>query len=210
MTQDTTNETVFGNPDGPADVKINQPSIVDQVLDLDDFLAGDVRLAERTARFSIKPDLEAKIEDLNAELAGKLDAQGRPRTDIDQALGDGARSADAVSLDIEEVTAEYQASMRSVRMRQIDTDEWTEFLAAHKKALAEGVPYPSDFYEDLIVRTAVAPPFTADQVKQLRKRVGQAQFQELCSTAWNVNTESGVSVPKSLLSSAVLRQRQQG
>jgi hypothetical protein len=56
----------------------------------------------------------------------------------------------------------------------------------------------------------VAPRMTVEQVRALRKRVGRPVYDTLFNTAWAVNTRSGVSVPKSLLSSAVLRQQPLG
>jgi hypothetical protein len=100
--------------------------------------------------------------------------------------------------------------MRSVRMRQMDEDDWTAFQATHKSVLNDGPPYPAAFYEDLIVKTAVAPKFTVAKLQSFRKKVGHPAFNELAQTAWAVNTASGVSVPKSPLSSAVLRHLQRG
>ena len=185
-------------------------SIVDTILDLDDFLSGDVRRAEKTARFCTRPDLEADIETLNAELDALTDSQGRPLPVIDRAVGDSSRSAHLVASEIAEKQREYAAAMVSVRFRQIDEDEWTAFLERHKKALEDGVPYPPVVYEDLIARTAVAPKFSVEQVRAFRAKVGHPVFQELAGVAWAVNTQSGVSIPKSLLSSGVLRQQGRG
>lgn len=187
-------------------------SIVDNLLDLDEFLSGDVRRAEKTARFCTKPELEARIEDLNAELDSLTDSQGRSLAEPDQDLAGGGRSAAVVSSEIRDLEREYAAAMVSVKMRQLDEDEWTEFLARHKKALDAratdpGLPYPPDFYEDLISRTAIAPTFTQQQVAEFRAKVGHPVFAEVAGVAWVVNTQSGVSVPKSWLSSAVLRQQ---
>lgn len=185
-------------------------SIVDTILDLDQLLSSDVRLAEKSYRFSIRPDLEAEIEDRHAELDGLTDSQGRPLPILDQAVGDGGRSAHVVASEIQELQVEYAASMRSGRVRQMDEDDWTAFQTRHKKALGEPPPYPAEFYEDLIVRSAVAPRFTVEKLQAFRKKVGHPAFNEIASAAWQVNTNSGVSVPKSLLSSGVLRQQQQG
>jgi hypothetical protein len=181
-------------------------SIVDNILNLDEFLSGDVRRAEKTARFCTSPELEAKIEELNAELDSLTDSQGRPLPVVDQAVGDGERSAHVVASEIQAAQREYAAAMVSVRFRQIDEDEWTAYLARHKKVLDEGLPYPAVVYEDLISRTAIAPRFTVEQVRTFRSKVGHPVFQELAGVAWAVNTQSGVSVPKSSLSSGVLRQ----
>lgn len=186
------------------------PSIADTILNLDELLSSDVRLAEKSARFCTKPDLEAKIEDLHAELDGLTDSQGRPLAPVDQSIADGGRSAQVVALEIDELQKEYAAAMRTVRLRQMDEDDWTAFMERHKAVLTELPPYPPDLYEDLIVRSAVAPRLSVEDLRKLRKKIGHPAFNEIADAAWRVNTSSGVSVPKSSLSSAVLRQQQHG
>jgi hypothetical protein len=218
-------ETPFGNPDaitnGAGEPLRTVPSIdaeesiVDSILKLDEFLSGDVRRARKSAIFYTRPDLEARLDDLDEEFASLTDAQGRPRPVIDQPLdggGDGGRSAQAVMLEREEVAAEYAASRVRVEMEQLDEDDWTAHMARHKKTLDEDAPgpYKPEFYEETIALSAVAPRMTVEQVRALRKRVGRPVYDTLFNTAWAVNTRSGVSVPKSLLSSAVLRQQPLG
>jgi hypothetical protein len=185
-------------------------SIVDQVLDLDDFLASDIRLALKQASFYTRPDLEAQIEERNAELDALTDSQGRPLPVLDRAVGDGARSAAVVAQEVADLQAEYAASRRVIVMQQLDEDEWAEFQTKWKAAVAEDPPYPPDFYVDLISRCAIRPPLPADKIPAFRKRVGAPAFDVIWQTAWQLNTQSGVSIPKSLLSSTVLRQQQHG
>lgn len=206
-------EHPFGNPDEQHHngVDIDHGSIVDTVLKLDEFLSGEVRRAEKSAAFYTRPDLEATIEDLHAELNALLDSNGRPLRPVDQDLADGARSAAVVQQELRDVQAEYAASRRTVRMRAMDEDEWAAFQGRHRAVFSEGLlPYPPEFWEDLIVRSASAPRFTPEQLREFRAKVGHAVYDELASTAWAVNTSSGVSIPKSSLSSAALRQPTQG
>lgn len=226
-------ETPFGSPDA-ADTAIvtdglgnvlngakAASSIVDTLLDLDELLSSDVRLAERSAIFYTRPDLEARIGELNAELDGLTDSQGRPQTPVDASVGDGVRSAHVVALEIREAEQKYAASKRIANLRQMDEDDWAAFLQRHKAALAEDPPYPPDFYEDLIVRSNArliidaetgefGKPFTAEQVRGFRKKFGHPAFNEIFQAAWAVNSQSGVSVPKSWLSSAVLKHIEHG
>lgn len=185
-------------------------SIVNEILDLNDFLATEIRLAVKQAAFYTRADLEAPIEGLNAELNSLTDSQGRPLPVVDAAVGDGERSAPAVAQELLAVQREYSASRRVILMQQLDQDEWTAFQARWKEALAEDPPYPPAFYEDLITRSALKPKMTVEQLREFRKRVGAPAFDEIWRAAWDVNTQSGVSIPKSLLSSAVLRQSQPG
>jgi hypothetical protein len=185
-------------------------SIVDTVLDLDDFLSGDVRLALKQASFYTRADLEAEIEELNAELDSLTDSQGRPLPVLDPSMGDGERSAPVVAQELLELQREYARSRRVIVMQQLDEDDWAAFQAQWKDALTQQPPYPPEFYADLITRCALRPPIPADKIGAFRKRVGAPAYEEIWRTAWAVNTQSGVSIPKSLLSSAVLRQGQPG
>lgn len=194
-------------------------SIVDDVLNLDSFLAGDVRRAEKTARFCTRPELEARIEELHAELETLTDNQGRPLPVIDQSVGDGERSALVVASEVAAVQREYAAALATVRLRAMDEDDWSAFQARHKKTLNEGeLPYPPEFYEDLISCSEPLITFpggkpekvSRERIPQLRKALGHTAYNEIAQTAWNVNTSSGVSIPKSPLSSAVLRQQMPG
>lgn len=199
------------NGTGPVAVAVDvEKSIVDTVLDLDDFLAGDVRLALKQASFYVRADLEAEIEELNAELDSLTDAQGRPLPILDAAVGDGERSASVVAHELADLQKEYARSRRVIVMQQLDEDEWAEFQAKWKTALNNAPPYPPEFYVDLISRCAIRPKIPADKLPEFRKRVGAPAFDNIWRTAWEVNTRSGVSIPKSLISSAVLRQQQPG
>lgn len=191
----------------PADVG---RSIVDELLDLNDFLSGDIRLAVTQAAFYTRPELEADITSLNAELDSITDSQGRPLTEVDPAVGDGERSVPVVQQELLAKQRQYAASRRVVLMQQLDVDDWTAFQEKWKEAMAGSPPYPPAFYIELITRCATNPKIDAENLAQLRKRVGQPAYDALWRSAWNVNTESGVSIPKSLLSSAVSRQQQRG
>lgn len=203
--------TPFGDPSlgddtAPAPA-LREPSIVDTILELDAFLSAEVRLAEKTARFCTRPDIEADIDALELELEQLVDANGKPR-DNDPALGEG-RTAYDVAAEIQERRHEYAAAMRSVRMRQMDDTTWQAFRDKHSAAFGDDVDLPARrvMYDDLLVASAAAPKLTHAKLEQLRGRVGSPQIDELVNTAWHVNTQSGVSVPKSLISSAVLRQQ---
>jgi hypothetical protein len=157
-----------------------------------------------------RADLEAEIEQLNAEYDSLTDAQGRPLPVIDQAVGDGGRSATVVYAELMAKQREYFESRTVVLMQQLTEDDWAVFLAQWKDALAKDPPFPPDFYAELITRSAIKPRITLDQFAQLRKRVGRPVFDELWRTAWAVNTQAGVSIPKSWFSSPGPRPQQPG
>lgn len=203
--------TPFGDPSlgddtAPAPL-LREPSIVDTILELDSFLSAEVRLAEKTARFCTRPDIEAQIDALELELEQLVDANGKVR-DTDPALGEG-RTAYDVATEIQTARHKYAAAMRSVRMRQMDDTSWQAFKEKHSDAFKDDVDLPARrvMYDDLLVESASAPKITPAKLEQLRTKVGSPQIDELVNVAWHVNTQSGVSVPKSLISSAVLRQQ---
>jgi hypothetical protein len=195
-------------PTNPFVVADKEPSIVDTILDLDALLSADVRRAEKTARFSIRPDLEARLDELQGELEGLTDETGRPILEPDAAVGTGGtRTAEVVAQEWREVQAEYAASMRSVRMRQIPDEDWAAFETKWRAEIKSEDPKPQAFWDELIVATAHTPAIPADKVKAMRKQLGRPAMDELGLVAWRVNTSSGVDVPKSRLVSAVLRPR---
>jgi hypothetical protein len=199
----------FGSPNtgpGAPPIEIPTVSIIDTILQLDALLSADVRRAEKTARFCTKPWLEADIDELKAELEQLVDANGDPLPHGEAALGDQVRTPEQVALQIQTLQAEMGAAFRSVRMGQLSSDDWQVFKAKWRKVLDKGAPYPNEFYDDLIGQSALRPQIPAEKAAELRKLLGDPQMDEMASAAWAVNAESGVSIPKSLLSSHVLRR----
>lgn len=184
-------------------------SIVDNVLNLDEFLAADIRLAQTQAAWYTRPDLEAQIEELNAELDSLTDTYGKPLPVIDADLEEG-RTAAVVVGELAAAQKAYAASRTYILMRQLDQDDWDAFQTTWKDALAKEPPYPAEFYADLISKCAIKPEIPVHKVAELRKKVGAPAFDAIWSAAWKVNTRSGVSIPKSLLSSAVQSQLPRG
>lgn len=201
----STNPFVAPTPDDPA----AEPSIVDTILDLDKLLSSDVRRAEKTARFCTEPWREARIDELQIELEGLTDDQGNPLDDAEASVAAG-RTARTVALELREEQRAYAATFRSVRMRQLPADDWRAFQAKWKSDLEAGGPFPDAMWDELIAASAFLPKITEAQVAQMRAKLGHPQVDELGATAWNVNATAGVSVPKSQLSSVVLRRTRPG
>lgn len=184
---------------------IKEPSIVDQILELDDFLSGDVRRAEKTARFCLKPDLEASIDNLHAELATLVDENGRP-AEGEQSMGGTERTAEIVALELHAVQTEMAEAFRSVRFRAMPDTDWVAYKEKYRKEMENFEVGKGPMWDELIVKCALAPAFTAAQLADFRTKVGTAVIHDMSLTAWNVNTQSGVSIPKSSISSAVLKR----
>jgi hypothetical protein len=187
----------LGNPDAPPPVPA--ASIVDTILDLDELLSADVRRAEKTARFCTMPWLEGDIDELEYALEALLDENGNP--------GEGQDAeAERIAREIQGKRVEYGKAFRSVRMGQLPADQWAAFKTKHRETLEKGAPYPDSFYDDLIAVSALRPPMPIEKVRELRTKLGDPQMDELSAKAWQVNAESGVSIPKSPTSSLVLRR----
>jgi hypothetical protein len=215
-TPDTAPASPFGTPNpGPAAAAgpaIDPPvvSIVDTILQLDAFMSGDVRRAEKTARFCAKPWLEADIDELVFELESLVDPMGNPLPAGEHAVGEQVRTPEQVALEIQTLQAEMGAAFVSVRMAQLTSDDWQAFRAKWRKVIDGPPPYSNEMYNELIEVSAKTPKITADQAAELRTKLGDPQMDALAAAAWAVNTQSGVSIPKSPLSSLVLRRAVHG
>lgn len=201
---DTTEQNPLIKPETP---RIDEPSIVDTILNLDELLSADVRRAEKTARFSTKPWLEGEIEELEVHLDQLTDGRGNPLRSGETSLAEASNPAYAVAQKIEEMRRELADSFVSVRVQQLPADQWMAFEQKHREALDKGAPYPNEMWDELIVKCAIAPKMTLDQVRSLRSKLGHPPMHEIALKCWNVCTNAGVSVPKSPLSSHVLRQQ---
>jgi hypothetical protein len=194
-------DSPLGTPNPAAAATAEPPavSIVDTILNLDAYLSGDVRRAEKTARFCTKPWLEADIDELVYELESLTDETGNPQQGQDEA-------AREVAVKIQTLQAEYGAAFVSVRMGQLPSDDWRAFRTKWRETLDKPGEKPNTFWDALIETSALRPTITAAQAAQLRKKLGDPQMDVLAAAAWDVNTKSGVSIPKSPLSSHVLRR----
>jgi hypothetical protein len=202
----STDTNPFVKPDSGVDADL---SIISTILDLDELMSADVRLAERTVTIYTRPDIEARIDALEAELGELLGPNGELPSEMDASLGD-ADQARAYELadEIEIARKEYAASGRQIRVRQLPSDDWTAFRARHKKALDAGRPYPDDMWSELVSLSAVEPTLSKEQVGKLRTVLGAPVLHMLSGACFSLNTEAGVSVPKSRLSSLVRKQRE--
>lgn len=205
-----TDAAIGTTPDDLSPSDTAEPSIVDTILDLDALLSADVRRAEKTARFCTEPWREARIDELNAELDSLTDDNGMPLDSaVDQAVGETGRTALTVAMELRDEQRAYAAAFRSVRMQQLPSSGEGSFSEYKKKwdaAISAGPEYPLEMVRELVTGCAVAPKISPAQFDSLVQKFGEPQVQELWITAWQVCANSGVSVPKSPLSSAVLRR----
>lgn len=202
----------LGNPAAPVAAHRQIPTAIEAVqniLDLDALLSSaEIHRAEKTATIYLRADLEGDWDRLEAELDLLTDSTGKPYPRPEGGLDEVRRTAQQVAAEIEALQDEYGASAQSVRFRQRPADEWQAFLDTHKGS--DDGTRPPEFWNDLIAFAAVGPPMTVAQVAQLRTKLGAPQMTTFGNAAWNVNAQSGVSIPKSLLSSHVLKQASRG
>lgn len=165
------------------------------MLDLDEFLSSEPRLAEKTAYFLTKPHLQGDIEALEQQLALVTDDRGRPTPDR-SAAGDEHLAA-TLAQAIEAKRTELRESARGVRVRQLSSTEWQAFGAAHREALDNPEsPKRPVMWAELIAACAIAPTMTLEQVHKLRATVGDPQIDEIRLACWDVCTTSGVAIPE--------------
>lgn len=184
--------------------------IVKTILDLDELLSADVRLAEKTVVVYLKPWLEADIDALDIELEGLVDDMGRPLADEEESLsGGGGRTAQMVAAERQAKEREYAASGRNIRVKQLEPEEWAAFRKKWRTPMADATSEQrTEMWNDLIAQCAIAPTISPEKVVEMRRRLGSTQMERVASACWEVNTQSGVSVPKSLISSRVLKRQE--
>lgn len=184
---------VFGTPtpEPPADRRI---WTVEEIL-------AEAKLPERHARICLRADLEAEHEQIVAELASLIDAQGHVIEDEERAAGEGSVVARVQGLAArdEQVLSQMREAMWFPLFRGLSTEALQEFNAQHypKKPDKNGDIDLSGYNVLLIAETAVEPRLTPDQVRALRGKLGAKAYKQLVDTAQSVCVRGGVDVPKS-------------
>lgn len=167
----------------------------ERVLDLE-ALMSSARRVERVVRLCLRPDLEAEYAALGDELGNFVDASGKllKREDGDEkSLSDRNR---AVEIDerMGELRRQMLAESYTVRFRGMSETEFTAFEDVH---LGEGEKRTTEYWNKLLVQTAIAPKMTIDQVRALRDQLTFSQVNALITAAFEACTEGGLDVPKS-------------
>lgn len=190
----------------PADAE-ELGSIVDTILELDQLLSADVRRAEDVFRLYRRGDLLAKITELHEWLAALTDDMGRPLSPGDEeALGEGGQVR-ALALELEETRKQCLRESGLVRLLQLEADDWEAFKTKWKSELAKPEGPATRMWNALIAATISEPAGVTDtSVIKMRQLYGAPQIDALGKACWDINTQAGVSVPKSPLSSLVLKR----
>lgn len=162
------------------------------------------KLPEKYARVCIRADLQARHDQILAELSTLVDPNGEVLGDPDAALGDTTKAARAqhLSADLSAVEQEMRDSMWFPLFRGLSQDALAVFNEKHapKKLDANGAPSMKDLREYqaiLIAECAVEPPMSVEDVKALRTKLGTKAYGTLYATANEVCTKGGVDAGKS-------------
>jgi hypothetical protein len=178
-----------------------------RLLTVEDVLAS-ARLVERTATICLRADLRAEHDRILDELGTLVTASGEVIDDDDEgAISDQSNASRARELadQLQKVQRQMRASMWHVRFRALPSDEWTTFKKMWWPKGKE--PDMTEFRTKIIAACAIQPPITEDQVRELRKKLGASQLNELSDTAFDACTAGGIDVPKSPNSWANLAQQ---
>ncbi|MCZ4497888.1 MAG: hypothetical protein JWQ74_441 [Marmoricola sp.] len=184
---------------------LTDTSIVDTVLDLDEALSGDVRRAERTARFCIKPWLQGDLDELEAELADLVDDRGQPLEKPGDAPLAGGRDYLAVMAEYRAKQEEFVAAMRTVRVQAMEPTAWEAFKAKWAKQI-DAEKMSAAMRKEIVTECAIRPTISLAKYDALMEAFGEASMAAIGRQAWAACDHTGVDVPKSRVFSAVQRQ----
>lgn len=177
-------------------------SIIDTILDLDALLSADIRRPEKLARIALRPDLEADLDHVDALIdraAQDLRAAAKVKA-ADAGLGEGGQAhGDPAGLlqRRRAIAAEMHENTFAVRLRAMPGEAWDSFEAEHKATILDRDADRGPMLDALVVACAIAPKIDAKQMAKLRQGLSPVALAELRNTAWLVNNQSGVDVPKS-------------
>lgn len=166
---------------------------IERVLDLDAVMSS-ARRVERVVRICLAADLEAEYYDLQEELSELVDVNGKPLndTETETAIGEQNRIVE-ISERMRELRAKMRAESYTVRFRGMPESEWAGFEKANRTSSGAT---KDDYFNRLVVETAVAPTFTIDQFRALRDKLGLAQISAMVDAAYDACTQGGLDVPK--------------
>lgn len=167
--------------------------------DIEEIIAS-AKPKEQTVPVCVRGDLNARIEDLERQLA---DAQGwKPATLAE------ASPVRALAEQIEACRAEMKEHEHVFRFRAIEPRAWSDLLAAHPGDKDKGEVFNDAFPAAAVAACAVDPVMNVDQVERLSNVLNQGQWDELFTAAWRCNTRS-LEIPFSVLASATLSNTEQ-
>lgn len=186
---------VFGVPGGH-DHDAHQPPATARQWSIDEILE-EARLPEKYARVCLRADLDAREEQLLAQLGSLVDAQGELLEDAEASMGEetAASRAREIHDELRAVQAEKRAAMWFPLFRGMCPDDRDVFNEKYypKKDGADLTGY----HARLIAECTVDDDITYEKVLRLRRKLGGGAYGQLVQTAVWVCTRGGVDVGKS-------------
>lgn len=195
----------FGTPDAHVDLDIPAP----QAWSVDEILAM-AKTPEKRARICLRADLQARHDQILAELMTLVTTSGEIIEDPERSSGEESNESRAIALNNEltQIQRQMAGAMWHPLFRGLSSDAIAVFNKAHwPKADKDGKTDLTEYNFLLIAECAVDPVLTVDQVRALKKKLGSAAYAQLVKTAQDVCTEGGVDVPKSPVSLRNLTQQ---
>lgn len=188
----------IGRPDLDAP---STPLTVEQILEI-------AKLPERRAEVCLKPDLQARFDELVSELSTLVNDRGELLEEAEASLGESTAKSRAIEIsdEIESVRKEMAGSMWRPLFRGKTSDDLAVFNKKHYPENAKPGTSLAEYYNLLIAECAVEPPMTVEGVKAMRAKLGHKAISSLVETANRVNV-GGIDVPKSPISSLALTER---
>lgn len=168
---------------------------VEQALnvDIDSWLA-QAKPPRRSVTVYGRGDLYARIQDLRVQ-ADRLDAAEIPGDTRPGKPGDDLRAqADALAEQIE-------SSRLVLHIRGALLEERLELVEKHENDSSDSPGAGLAYTIELMSRCIVQPGMTADQVRKLRRSIGEAQWHQVVDALENA-TQEPISVPLSRAGSA--------
>lgn len=185
--------SVFEKPDATRpEIDLDTPGrqlTVAQILDA-------AKVPEKRASVCIRLDLQARYDELFAELGTLVNARGELLEDAEASMGDVSAASKARAIN-DQLTA-VQAEMAKAMWRPLFRGMTSEDLAVFNKKN----PYPdkpgadlAPYHNKLVAACAIDPVMSVEDVENLRKTLNHKAIQELVQTATAVCV-GRIDVPK--------------
>lgn len=185
--------TVFGNPNGAEPPRIEIPDHGRQMTVAD--ILASARVPEKRASICVRADLQARYDEILAELGTLVNARGELLEDAEASMGEQTAASKAIALNDElaSVRKEMAGAMWRPLFRGMTSDDLAVFNKEHypKK---EGADL-ADYNNRLVAACSADPVMTVEDVAALRTKLNFKAIQQLVRTATAVCT-GDVDVPK--------------
>lgn len=158
-----------------------------QQMSVADVLAA-ARLPEKRAKICTRADLQARYDELVAELGTLINDRGEILEDAEVALGEKGAVAKAESINeqIEAVRVEMAKSMWLPLFRGMSTDDLAVFNKEHAPKKQGDAVADAEYQARLIAECAIDPAMSLDEVLALRGKLHVASYGSLVRTANDV------------------------